>query len=65
MWVEELKYMNSMSVIDWSLSKECRDKYLNHFFGGKDVKFTSNPPNEGHWGFKRNVSDICGGFTFV
>ena len=65
MWAEEIKYMNNINVIDWSLSNKCRDKYLDHFFGGKDVKFTSNPPNNGHWEFKRAVFVICGVFSFV
>ena len=63
MWANKLKFMNYLDILEWSLSKKCRDKYLNHFF--KDVKFISDPPNVEHWGFQRLHTAINGRFTFV
>ena len=65
MWADELKFMNNVSVLDWSLTNECGDKYLNHFFGGKDVRFTRNIPIVEHWGFWRTAHVLSGKFAFV
>ena len=65
MWAEELKFLNYLDVTDWSLSTKCRDKYLDHFFGSEDVKFTRVAPKVKHWGFRRVHTAIYGRFTFV
>ena len=65
MWSEKIMFMNYASVVDWSLSNDCSDKYLWYFFAGKDTEFLSNPPYLGHWGFQRSDTNICGKFKFV
>ena len=65
MWANTLRFMNYLDIIQWNLSKKCKDKYLNHFFGEKDVNLIIDPPNVGHWWFKRLHSVIYGRFSFV
>jgi len=60
MWSKEIKYENTTNLVDFALTVECHQNYLDAFFGDIQIK---GQTSMAHRNLRRSHTTIYGGFT--